>query len=136
MKAVIVPGTIIEDRMKRLRDALFPNLEFVSATSQNEAIEMISRSDGELFSCVDLAHFWPARQNGMRLRRHSAGDQLKEELATIMPVNSDWGPVIREFFEIGNGGFKANPRYRQILARHLGPGFYEMLQLAGSKQMR
>ena len=58
-------------------------------------------------------------KNQKVLKRHPCGDQGPEELGFIMPKNSDWQPVLEEFFN-ANGGYLLSKQYNSILVKHLG----------------
>jgi putative glutamine transport system substrate-binding protein len=46
-----------------------------------------------------------------------------------MPLNSDWSPVLDEFFK-ANGGYRNTNEYKSILRKHLGETGMKLLQSA------
>jgi hypothetical protein len=46
-----------------------------------------------------------------------------------MPLNSDWFPVMDEFFK-ASGGYVNSPQYKGILKKHLGEIGVKLLQSA------
>ena len=63
------------------------------------------------------------------LKRHPIGDKASEQFGFAMPLNSDWLPVMDEFFK-ANGGYANSPQYKGILKKHLGEIGVKLLQSA------
>jgi len=129
MEGIIVPQTNVEEWMNDLKHNYMPDLTFQTAPSQLDAIELIKRDNSRFFSYIDLSIFWPQKQNGAPIKRHKAGDLKSDKFGFIMPLESDWKPLIDEFFQLGSG-FRSNPAYQQILIEHLGSEFANMLRIA------
>lgn len=129
MEGIIVPETNVEEWMNEFKRKYMPDLTFKTVSSQLDAIELIKSEDKRYFSYLDLSIFWPQKQNGAPIKRHKVGDLKSDKFGFIMPLESDWKPLIDEFFELGSG-FRSNPAYQQILIKHLGPEFANMLRIA------
>jgi hypothetical protein len=65
------------------------------------------------------------------IKRHPAGDKTSEQFGFIMPMTSDWAPLVDEFFK-ANGGYLNSKEYKNILVKHLGEAGVKLLQ-ASSK---
>jgi len=127
--AIAIENTTLESRIRELEENYFPNLEMEFVSSQNAALERVINGDGEYFTYLDVAIYWPAAQAGDPVKRHPVGDQSSEVFGFIMPLDSDWQPVFEEFFNLG-GGYRSNPTYRNILLDQLGPEYTKMLEMA------
>jgi hypothetical protein len=88
-------------------------------------------SDPSGFAYLDLAFYIEAVQMKKNIKRHAVGDKSSEQFGFIMPTNSDWSPVLEEFFK-SNGGYLNSKEYRSILIKHLGEAGVKLLQ-ASSK---
>ncbi len=128
LRALAFEGTLHEDRIKRIRDRYYPDLHIDYAYSNNEIIEAVA-SDNRYFAYVDVYNYWRAREAGMLLRRHTTGDEPSEQFGYILPRNSDWTPVITQFFNEGDG-YLNSERYREIMTEHLGRGLADLLEQA------
>ncbi len=126
---ILYSGTTHEQRVLDLRDNYYPGMRTVTANSDSEVIDLVTNNPG-YFGYVDLYNYWLAQRQGLPIHRHTVGDQASEDFGIIMPLDSDWAPVITEFFSLGSGGYRANPAYRNILVRHLGTEVTRMLEIA------
>jgi hypothetical protein len=117
-------GTLHETRVRRLRDEYLPGAAIELARSNDEIVERVS--GGGYFAYVDAYNFFRARDRGVPLRRHTAGDDAAEEFGIILPAGSDWEPLLRTFFT-HDGDYRSTPEYRAILERHLGAPLTRML---------
>ena len=132
-KAISIPSTNVAEKVEWVKTNVMPNLDVVTATSHPNALDIITGSDSKSFTFMDLTTFWPAFKAGRPVMRHAFADQSAEEFGFIMPLNSDWKPLIDEFFNLGSG-FRSNPAYRAILSKHLGRDFQKMIMLTMQKQ--
>jgi len=128
LHALAFEGTLHEERIKRIRDRYYPGLHIDYAYSNNEIIEIVA-SDNRYFAYVDVYNYWRAREAGMPLHRHTTGDEPSEQFGYILPNNSDWTPVITQFFNEGDG-YLNSERYREIMTEHLGRGLADLLEKA------
>jgi ABC-type amino acid transport substrate-binding protein len=117
-------GTLHEVRVRRLRDEYLPGAAIELARSNDEIVERVS--GGCCFAYVDAYNYFRARERGVPVRRHTAGDDAAEAFGIIMPVDSDWEPLLRAFFT-RDGDYRSTPEYRAILERHLGAPLTQML---------
>lgn len=127
--AYTAKGTLNEKRTADLKkyDA---GLKIAYTTTSQETLEKVF-ADPKGFAYLDLAFYIEAVQLKKPVKRHPVGDKSAEQFGIVMPSNSDWGPVLDEFFK-ANGGYLNSKEYKQILIKHLGESGVKLLQ-AGSK---
>ena len=100
----------------------------LTANSQ-ETYEKIT-TDPNGFAYLDLAFYLESVQNRKPLKRHPVGDIAADQFGFAMPMNSDWYPLLDEFFK-ANGGYTNSAQYKGILKKHLGEIGVKLLQSAG-----
>ncbi len=128
LRALAFEGTLHEERINHFQNELYPNLEIDYAHSNDEIIETITSRD-EYFAYIDVYNYWRAREAGLPVRRHSVADEPSEQFGFILPDESDWTPVITQFFEEGEG-YLNTERYREIMETHLGEELTDLLEEA------
>lgn len=128
MSGLAFEGTLHQERIERLIANYIPSAPMEFARSNGEILAALAERD-DLFAYIDIYNYWRAVERGKPLRQHTAGDLASERFGIIMPLSSDWQPVITDFFERGVG-FRTSGVYRSILERHLGPELTEKLESA------
>jgi putative glutamine transport system substrate-binding protein len=129
LTAYTAKGTLNEKRILDLKQKYFPGMKIVTvATSPDAYVKVFS--DPNSFTYLDLAFYLEAVQEHKSVKRHPVGDVAAEKFGFVMPLNSDWGPLLEEFFK-ANGGYANTSRYREILTKHLGETGVKLLQSAG-----
>jgi ABC-type amino acid transport substrate-binding protein len=128
LSAYTAKGTLNEKRIMDLKKKYFPDMKVVTTTTSQETLEKVF-NDPKGFAYLDLAFYLEAAQMRKYVKRHPVGDQLAEQFGFAMPMNSDWGPLLEEFFK-ANGGYTSTSRYREILTKHLGETGVKLLQSA------
>lgn len=123
--ALAFEGTLHEQRLRKLTGQYYPEASFRMAGSNDEILGLVSASD-QYFAYIDLYNYWRAVERGLPLRRHESADQASEQFGYIMPLNTSWEPVLREFFEHADG-ITASERYHSILSDHLGENLARIL---------
>ncbi len=118
MTAYAAKGTLNEIRTLDLKQKYFPNMKIVYTTNSQETLDKLF-ADPNGFAYLDLAFYLEAYQLKKTIQRHSVGDKAAEKFAFIMPQNSDWAPLLEEFFNT-NGGYLNSRAYKDILTKHLG----------------
>ncbi len=119
------PGTLHEERMETLRRERLPDLRTVEVTSNDELVGRVASGDG-YFGYIDIYNYWAAVEEGLPIRRHGAADDASEEFGVIMPLDSDWEPVMEEFFR-AHDGILGTEWYGALLGEHLGPELARLL---------
>ena len=126
LTAYTAKGTLNEKRINDMKQKYFPAMKVVlTATSPETYDKVLSDSNG--FAYLDLAFYLQAVSQRKPVKRHPIGDQTSEKFAFIMPMNSDWGSAMDEFFS-ANGGYTNSPQYKTILRKHLGETGVKLLQ--------
>ncbi len=128
LTAYTAKGTLNEKRILDLKKDYFPAMKVSYQTTSQQTLEKIL-ADKNAFAYLDLAFYLDAFQSKKPVKRHPVGDKAAEQFGFIMPLNSDWGPVLDEFFA-SSGGYLNSAQYRAILQKHLGDTGVKLLQSA------
>ena len=123
--AYTAKGTLNERRINNLKQEYFPSLKINYVNSSPEVLAKIL-ADKQSFSFLDLAFYLDAVKDRAPIKRHQVGDEGSEEFAYVMPMSSDWQPIMEEFFA-ANGGYKNSTAYKKILVNHLGLSAVKLL---------
>jgi ABC-type amino acid transport substrate-binding protein len=129
LTAYTTKGTINEKRINEMKQKYFPAMKILLTATSQDTFEKIT-SDPNGFAYLDLAFYLEAVQQRKPLKRHPVGDKASEQFGFAMPMNSDWYPVLDEFFK-ANGGYTNSNQYKVILKKHLGEIGVKLLQSAG-----
>jgi len=128
LTAYTAKGTLNEKRINELKQKYFPDMQITLTSTSQETLEKItSNRDG--FAYLDLAFYLEAVQQRKPVKRHPIGDKASEQFGFAMPMNSDWSPILDEFFK-ANGGYRNSTEYKSILRKHLGETGMKLLQSA------
>ncbi len=128
LTAFTAKGTLNEKRINELKKKYFPAMKVsLTATSQETFEKITSEANG--FAYLDLAFYLEAVQQRKPVKRHPVGDKASEQFGFVMPLISDWTPVLDEFFK-ANGGYRNSSEYKSILRKHLGETGMKLLQSA------
>lgn len=128
LTAYTAKGTLNEKRLLDIKSKYYPDMKISYASSSPETLDKVL-ADPNSFTYLDLAFYLDAVSKRRPLKRHPVGDQSSEQFGFIMPMNSDWQPIMEEFFA-ANGGYINSTKYKQILSRHLGSTGVKLLQTA------
>lgn len=126
LTAYTAKGTLNDKRLADLKAKYYPDMTIAYASSSPETLEKVL-SDPKSFSYLDLAFYLDAVQKRQPLKRHPIGDQSSEQFGFIMPMSSDWQPLMEEFFA-ADGGYTNSMAYKKILSKHLGDTGVKLLQ--------
>ncbi len=128
LTALTAKGTLNEKRINELKQKHFPAMKITFTSTSQETLDKLI-ADANTFAYLDLAFYLEAIELHKSLKRHPVGDQSAEKFGFIMPTNSDWTPVLDEFFK-ANGGYTNSAQYKSILTKHLGDTGVKLLQSA------
>lgn len=128
LTAYTAKGTLNDQRITELKQKYFPKMVISYTENSLETLDKVT-ADPNSFAYLDLAFYLKAVQDGKSVKRHSVGDKPAEQFAFIMPLTSDWGPLMEEFFN-ADGGYTNTPEYKEILRLHLGETGLKLLQSA------
>jgi putative glutamine transport system substrate-binding protein len=109
-----------------LKKKYFPALNITLTANSQETLEKLL-ADAKGFAYLDLTFYLEATQQRKPLKRHSVGDVSSEKFGFVLPMNSDWQPVLEEFFK-ADGGYTNSAAYKSILRKHLGETGMKLLQ--------
>lgn len=129
LTAYAAKGTLNEKRTLDLKKKYFPSMKVVTTPTSPETLDKVL-ADANGFAYLDLAFYLEAVKRNRSVKRHPVGDQAAEQFGFVMPLNSDWEPLLEEFFS-ANGGYTNTSQYKSILTRHLGDTGVKLLQSAG-----
>ncbi|MBL7843500.1 MAG: transporter substrate-binding domain-containing protein [Cyclobacteriaceae bacterium] len=127
LTAYTAKGTLNEKRILELKK-YYPAMKVVTLDTSPEVYQKIF-SDPNAFSYLDLAFYLKAVSERKSVKRHPVGDKAAEQFGFIMPMNSDWSPLLEEFFK-ADGGYTNSQQYKSILQKHLGETGVKLLQSA------
>jgi ABC-type amino acid transport substrate-binding protein len=126
--AYTAKGTLNEKRVQEMKAKYYPAMKVSPQTTSQEVLEKVF-VDANAVAYLDLAFYIEAVQMKKPIKRHPIGDKAAEQFGMIMPLNSDWAPVLDEFLA---GGYMNSKEYKSILVKHLGEAGVKLLQ-SGSK---
>ncbi len=119
-------GTLSEKKTFDLKQKHFPDMKIVYTASSQETYEKVI-ADPKGFAYLELAYYLESVQQRKALKRHAVGDKASDKFGFIMPMNSDWQPILEEFFK-ADGGYTNSAAYKTILTKHLGEIGLKLLQ--------
>ncbi|MDN4165071.1 transporter substrate-binding domain-containing protein [Cytophagales bacterium LB-30] len=117
--AYTTKGTLHERRVLDLIAKYQLKTTVTYVPSSIEIIDFIEK-DPSSFGLVDAIFYLDAVKKKMKISPQQIEKKESEEYGIIMPKNSDWATVMKDFFE-HNGGFKNSSNYRKILSDNFGP---------------
>jgi putative glutamine transport system substrate-binding protein len=126
LTAFTAKGTLNEKRINELKKKYFPDMKITLLSTSQETYDKIT-SEPNGFAYLDVAFYLEAMKERKPVKRHPIGDVAAEQFGFIMPINSDWFPILDEFFK-ANGGYTNSPQYKNILTKHLGLTGLKLLQ--------
>lgn len=129
LTAYTAKGTLNEKRINELKKKYFSALNITLTSSSKETFEKLL-ADPKGFAYLDLTFYLEATQQRKPLKRHAVGDVSSEKFGFVLPMKSDWYPVLDEFFK-ADGGYTNTDRYKSILKKHLGETGLRLLQATG-----
>jgi len=120
LTAVTVKNSVHEHDIQVIKEKYLPNLNIEYVDAPTQVLQKLA-SDKKYFGYVDILTYWDFVKNNPKafVKMQRASIINNENFGFILPRNSDWTPVINEFFEAGFG-FTATKMYRNILEAHLG----------------
>lgn len=132
LTAYTVRSTTNEIRILDFKKNYFPDLQIAYVNSSQEALDKVASTPNS-FTNLDFTYYLNAIQDKKEVKRHPAGDRSVERFGLLMPMDSDWNGLMKDFF-MANGGLTASTEYKQILAQHLGvPAMNMLTEVQGRK---
>lgn len=115
LKAITVKNTTYEANLKDLKKKFFPDLVYEFVADGSSVMDSCVQRNN-LWGYVSLPSYIEALNKGEKVERQHFFDVVREGVAIIYPLSSDWKEPIDEFFQ--------QPNFRQlvnkIINRHFG----------------
>ena len=126
LTAYTAKGTLNEKRINELKKKYFADMKITLLGTSHDTFDKIT-TEPDGFAYLDVAFYLEAMKQRKSVKRHPIGDIAAEQFGFIMPMNSDWYPLLDEFFK-ANGGYTNTAQYKNILTKHLGLTGLKLLQ--------
>lgn len=126
MQALAVKGTTNEQWLMGLKKEFYPSMSLQYVASGEEALRQVGKNP-KLFTQLDFIYYLNALDGGLPVKRHAVADETSQSLGIILPLNSDWAPLMERFMK----AFVGSNEYRRIVSRNLGPNALKLLDSAG-----
>ncbi|MEP5610850.1 MAG: transporter substrate-binding domain-containing protein [Cyclobacteriaceae bacterium] len=124
MKAFSVTSSVYLKRLEKIKTLHHPGMEIDYFKSGLDVIEALAK-DEQAYAIIDLLYYLGYLQKGYPIKRHKIGDEVGNDFGIIMPLKSDWKPILDEFFATG---FTKSPRYREIVSTHLSKSALRLIK--------
>ncbi len=124
MKAFSVTSSIYLARLEKIKKDYYPDMEIEFFNSGLGLMEELAK-DKEAFAIIDLLYYLSFLKEGHPVKRHNVGDEAGDEFGIVMPKDSDWKPILDEFFETG---FLKSAKYREIVSFYLGRSALRLIE--------
>jgi hypothetical protein len=115
MRAYTMDGTTMTEDVLSLKTNFFPGLPITYKEQDYEVMRTIA-TDNKGFGYVPLSVYIVALQKGIKVKRQHVLSSRRQGFAAIMPLQSDWKPVMDEYFSSDLFRLKAGA----IVAKYLG----------------
>lgn len=116
MVAYSLPSSSYLRRLNEIKDEYYPNMKIVMVETEAEVIAKLS-SEANAFSILDVNYYIEVLKKKQNIKRHAVGDFKDDQFGILMPKNSDWEPLIKDFF---NSELIGSTRYSEIISNNLG----------------
>jgi ABC-type amino acid transport substrate-binding protein len=127
MQALAVKGTTNEQWLLGLKKEFYPSLNLQYVASGEEALRQIVKNP-KLFTQQDFIFYLNAKDSGLPIKRQAVADETSQHLGILLPLNSDWAPLMERFMK----AFVGSNEYRRIVSRNLGPHALKLLDSVGA----
>lgn len=115
MRAYTMAGTTMTEDILSLKTSFFPGLPVSYKEEDYEVMRTIA-ADNKGFGYVPLSVYIVALQKGIKVKRQHVLSSRRQGFAAIMPQQTDWKPVMDEYFSSDLFRIKAGA----IVAKYLG----------------
>lgn len=123
MTAYSVESSTYYERLREIKTNYFPDLKIESLSSVNAVLAKIKTSD-KAFGVLDLNYYLQEVKEG-KIKRHAVGDKGEDKFGVLMPLSSDWEPIIKDFFD---SGYIGGSEYRKLITEHLGKSALRLIE--------
>lgn len=115
MRAYTMANTTMTEDVLSLKNSFYPRLPVVYKEQDYDVMRHIA-ADSKGFGYIPLSVYIVALQKGIKVKRQHVLSSRRLGFAAIMPMHSDWKPVMDEYFS--SNLFRA--RVGPIIAKYLG----------------
>lgn len=115
MHAFTQPNTTMELDVKILQKNFYPKLPITYALDDYEIMKAVANHNNS-FGYVPLSVYIVALQKDIRVKRQQVLSSHRQGFAAVMPLQSDWKPLMDEYFNSALFRMKAGA----IIAKYLG----------------
>jgi hypothetical protein len=122
MRAFTQAQTTMEEDVLMLRNNFFPQLPLTYAKDDYEIMKAVANHTNS-FGYVPLSVYIVALQKDIRVKRQQVLSSHRQGFAAVMPLSSDWKPILDEYFSSGLFRMKAGA----IIAKYLGTEVKELV---------
>lgn len=123
MTAYSVHSSTYYERLSEIKSNHFASMKIESLSSVNEVLKKIEESD-KAFGVLDLNYYLQEVKEG-KIKRHAVGDKGQDKFGVLMPLSSDWEPLIADFFD---SGYIGGSEYRKLITEHLGKSALRLIE--------
>lgn len=123
MTAYSLEGSTYYKRLSEIKSTYFPAMKIVNLSSGVELIDKL-KTDEKSFAILDLNYYLEVLMQKHPIKRHPVGDQKDDQFGIIMPKNSDWEPLLRDFM---NTEILGTSNYSRIIVDNLGSSALRLL---------
>ncbi|WP_448519373.1 substrate-binding periplasmic protein [Rhodoflexus sp.] len=127
MTAYTAKNTTNAARLEAMKKQYMPEMQIKYMESSLEALRAVAR-DPKGFTHIDFVYYNDALRDNLPIKRHPVGDYVGEEFGIIMPMNSDWQPLLEEFFAERGMNYRNSTAYKKSLQTHLGESAVRLLE--------
>jgi len=126
---IVIPNTTYEENFESLKK-MGVHFNSVRIDEGSEIIKGYYLQDNYV-GFTELPTYFIAKKNGLKVKRQNLFKYKRLGYGIIFPLNSDWKPIIDEFFNDEASKFEIN----KIIQNHLGSDISELiLNLSGNEK--
>jgi serine phosphatase RsbU (regulator of sigma subunit)/ABC-type amino acid transport substrate-binding protein len=123
---LVIPNTTYEEDFESLNKMGY-NLKALRIDEGTEVLQDYYLEDNYV-GFAELPTYFMAKKKGLKVKRQNLFKYKRLGYGIIYPLNSDWKPIVDEFFNDENSKFEIN----KIIQNHLGSDINELiLSLSG-----
>lgn len=123
IKGFVENGTSYHRMLKNLNESKNPNMIIVPQLTLDAVLNSVVKNQNS-FAVLSLIEYLDAVRKKYPLKKHNIKFASSEDVAFILPKNSDWIEPWNEFL---TSEYLGSPEYHRMIAKHLGSSFLEFM---------
>jgi putative glutamine transport system substrate-binding protein len=127
MTAYTAQNTTNAARLEAIKKQYMPTMQIKYLESSIEVLRAVAQ-DPKGFTYLDFVYYNDAMRDKLPIKRHEVGDSTGEQFGIVMPMNSDWQPLLQEFFSENGANYRNSAEYKKSLNKHLGESAVKLLE--------